>query len=342
MLFQLAHYLFIKIIVKKIRIERNIISKNIDALRDSCVISSQSAWASFSGHFKAIPSQILFQDSLQLDDIKSLAQKITQERIVGIGGGRVLDYAKVLARIAKKECILIPTILSTTAWLNPGASLKQGAQVLHFHGRYDSVFIDPEFIALAPQVLNIGGIADIICGYNSLSDWMLAKEWNAERMPENARIKVLGFLNDLKGHMESYIPITDASIEYIAHKFIEALGLCWGFRSGRPIEGSEHFLYYALEEMYDKPMNHGVIIALNTLICLQLRGKDAIIEATELKKWYDKIGISYKLSALKISLETYKKALQSMGEFANKRKLGFSLWNLNPSIDDAALREILS
>ncbi len=342
MLFQLAHYLFKKIIVKKIHIERNIISKSLELLRDSCVISSQSAWASFSGHFKVTPSQILFQDSLQLDDIKSLAQNITEERIIGIGGGRVLDCAKAIARIGKKRCILIPTILSTTAWLNLGASLKQGVQVLHFYGIFDRVLVDPVFIALAPQALNIGGIADILCGFNSLSDWILAKEWKGERMPKKALKSVLEFCNGLKDHLDSYLPITPSSIEFIAHKFIEALGLCWGFLSGRPIEGSEHFLYYALEELHDKPMNHGAIIALNTLVCLYIKGKDALIEASVLKTFYDKIGLSYKLSTLNIPLETYKKALQLMGEFVQKRKLGFSIWNLNPLIDDDILRNIFS
>jgi len=87
-------------------------------------------------------------------------------------------------------------------------------------------------------------------------------------------------------------------------------------------------------------MNHGAIIALNTLICLHLRGKDALLDEFELKKFYDKIGLSYKLSSLKITFETYKKALQSMGVFIQKRKLAFSIWNLNPSIDLDKLSKI--
>lgn len=327
MLFKTAQRLFKRLILRKIKIESKIISKNLDKFRGACVISSPSAWTFFTSHFNVSPSQLIQNQSLQVEKVNSTAKTITGGLIIGVGGGKVLDITKAIAKISKKKCIMIPTILSTTAWLNPGASLKDGPKVFHAPGRYDEVLIDPELISKTPEHLNIGGIADILCGYNSLSDWILANEQKGKKPPKNAKGLVLGLCNSIKDNFESYLPITPASIEFIAHSFIEALRLCWGLHSGRPVEGSEHFLYYALEESYNKPMNHGTIIALNTLKCLELRGKNALIDENVLKKFYTEIGIKFDLKSQGIPKEVYENTLTTMPEFVKKRDLGFSLWN---------------
>ncbi len=341
MLFKTSQWLFKRLILKKIVIESKSITRKKLLFEDSCVISSPSAWSFFLSHFEVNPSQIILDQSIELEKINQSAKDILENRIIGIGGGRVLDAAKVLAKIGKKQCILIPTILSTTAWLNPGSSLKQGSHVYHSSGKFDEVLIDPEFIASAPHNLNIGGIADILCGYNSLSDWILAQKKKGKNMPKNALKLILGLCNNLLNEFESHLPITADSIHFIANNFIKALSLCWGFQSGRPVEGSEHFLYYALEESFNKPMNHGSIIALNTLVCLRLRGKDALIDSVKLIDFFNRIGISYTLSALDIPIEIYKSTLESMPEFVKIHRLKFSIWDTIKKIDQNSIADLL-
>lgn len=327
MLFKLAQKLYKRIIVNKILIESNIISKKLMMLEGSCIISSPSAWKAFSQRFSVSPSQVIINQSIQIDEIQKTVMIIKEPLIVGIGGGRVLDSAKALAKLGKKKCVLIPTVLSTTAWLNPSASLKHKEKVQHVKGRYDEVLVDPEFIASSPDHLNISGIADILCGYNSMSDWILQRKQKGKNISDAALKLVLDFCDGLSNEFPSYLPVTAASIEYLAHKFIEALGLCWGLRSSWPLEGSEHFLYYALEETYNKPMNHGAIIALNTLLCLKLR-VNALTDVKRLQNFYETLGIPYRLTAQGIPLEIYDVSVKAQGKFVETHKLPYSIWNL--------------
>ncbi len=327
-MFRLASGVFRRMIRKKLRIGPLMTHLNPETFAGACIISSPSALVTFYEKYQAKPRRIVTDAPLQLVQVQELAESIQEDTIVGIGGGRVVDCAKAVAKIARKHCIIIPTILSTTAWLNGSASLKDGVKVHHVPGRADQILVDPELIAAAPPALNWGGLADILCGYNAMGDWKLAHEMGHARMPKGAPAKVLGFCQSLQVEVSAHLPLTAEGIPFLVESFISALSLCWGFLSGRPVEGSEHFLYYALEEIVDRPLNHGTIIALNTLACLRLRGNQAPIDPNVLRGFYDRLGIPCTLSALGIPADLYASSIKDMPAFIRAKKLGYSLWDI--------------
>ncbi len=322
---------------KKLRVGPLMTHLNPTTFAGACVISSPSAWDLFQKKYPLNSKHVVTDAPLQFLKVQELAQSVQEDTIVGIGGGRVVDCAKAVAKLAHKQCIIIPTILSTTAWLNGAASLKDGPKVHHVPGRADRILIDPELVAAAPAALNWGGLADILCGYNAMGDWILAHKNVHERMPKNAPEKVLGFCQRLQDQVSTYLPLTAAGIPFLVENFIGALSLCWGFLSGRPVEGSEHFLYYALEEAIDRPLNHGAVIALNTLACLSLRGKQSLIDPSRLRYFYARLGIPHTLSALGIRADLYASTIRDMPTFTRTKKLGFSLWNVQSSIAPEAV-----
>lgn len=330
--FRLASGVFRRMIRKKLRVGPLMTHLSPETVARACVISSPSAWDLFQQNVPLKPARVLTDAPMQLLKVQELARTIKEEYIVGIGGGRVVDCAKAVAKLAHKQCTIIPSILSTTAWLNGAASLKDGPKVHHTPGRADHILVDPDFVAAAPPALNLGGLADILCGYNAVGDWMLAHETVHERMPKNAPGKVHELCQDLQDQVSTRLPLTAAGIPFLVESFVNALSICWGLLSGRPVEGSEHFLYYALEEKFDRPLNHGAVIALNTLACLLLRGKQSLIDPTDLRKFYKRLGIPHTLSAIGIPADLYASIISEMPTFVRAKKLGFSLWDIKPSI----------
>ncbi|MHA1112052.1 MAG: hypothetical protein ACTSRE_13170, partial [Promethearchaeota archaeon] len=129
---------------KKILIKDNTSEEIIFQLGSACVVSSNSAWSQFTQLYSNHPTPVnlIINPSIQFESIKKLASSINEPYIIGIGGGRIMYATKALAKITKASCILIPSILSTTAWLNSTASLKKGVQVYHTSGKYNQVIID--------------------------------------------------------------------------------------------------------------------------------------------------------------------------------------------------------
>lgn len=343
---KLAQQYFKITILKKLAIESNILQQYREKFKKACVVSSPTAWSFFTELFPVEIMSVILNPPLDPDKLREIAEFIKEDRIIGIGGGRVIDCAKALAHFSHKKCVIVPTILSTTAWLNPTASLKMEKKVFHVKGKIDKVLVDPELISLSPQYLNMGGVADILCGYNAVSDWLLSNKTIDERMPNTALNIVLEFCNNLKNRIETQLE-TDPRfaitiIPFLAHKFVEAFEMCYSLLSGRPLEGSEHYLYYALEEQYNRPLNHGAIIALNTLVCLKLRGNDALVNPELLGRFYDRLGISYTLSAQGIPPEIYETALKSMHDFVKHEGLKYSWWNLDNPFKNCSVEEIIN
>ena len=340
-LFQIASGIFRRGIRKKLQSDSYYLANNQNLLQEACVISSPSAWKQFEGRYPVEPERLILDAPLQVKAVQELETSLRENKVVGIGGGRVIDCAKAVAKHSKKKCILIPTILSTTAWLNAAASLKQGPLVHHAPGRIDQIIIDPELIAASPASLNGGGLADILCAYNALCDWQLAHATRGERMPRDAVSRVMLLCERIKNELPEHLPLDAAAIPFLVECFVDAMATCWGLLSGRPVEGSEHILYYALEEVYDKPMNHGAVIALNTLASLRLRGESPFIAVEDLQSLYERLGVPCTLAGVGIPPRMYEEGLRGMSSFVRQRKLPYSWWNVPDPFQNCNISEVV-
>jgi glycerol dehydrogenase-like iron-containing ADH family enzyme len=311
-----------------VTVEPGAASKWLEMEDDFTLVTSKSP----ASHFKSIidksSPKIILDPPIEMEDLDQLVPEINTKWIVGIGGGRVNDASKYLALRAKKKLCLIPSILSTTSWLNMAIALRKD-NILVFPGEKHAkkIIIDSELVSKAPASLNIGGLADLLCSASAMGDWIISHEKIGEKISKRAVDEFQKYVDGIVENVEILDPFTESTVEYIYKTFLEGLCLCGASFSGRPVEGSEHFMYYYFDELDDRRFNHGKVIALNTLIALKLQGNRRLVSFKTIQDFFDNAKIPYKPSDVGLTREDLERMFLEIKAFVEKRDLPHSILN---------------
>ena len=305
----------------------------LKAHEDVTIITSPSAKSSIESIISKNRYKVFLDPPIEVSALDALVPEIKTSWIAGIGAGRVMDVSKYLALRSKCKLCLIPAVLSTTSWLNMAIALRKN-NILHFPGtkHATTTIVDPDFILKAPISLSLGGLADILASCSALTDWEIAGEKVGEKVSLHGIAAFKTLIEKVLSQIETYKKGTADSINLIYETFLEALSLCGASFSGRPVEGSEHFLFYLAEETCQKRFVHGEIIALMTLVSLQLQGARAIITPDRLRNFFDGLSMKYAPSDLDIDRDEMNKILSNASRFTMERKLEYTILNADAKI----------
>ncbi len=178
--------------------------------------------------------------------------------IVGFGGGRSIDVAKLLAAETEVEWISVPTAAS-----HDGIA-SEAASVSHDGYRYSkrcklpvAVVADLEIISKAPRELYLAGMGDILCKSSSLSEWRFASEKHGEAISEEAFQIVKHALDNV---------IANSDLETLIQAEIDAGRAMYIAGSSRPCSGTEHAISHAMERR--EHSLHGLQVMFATPLCL--------------------------------------------------------------------------
>jgi glycerol-1-phosphate dehydrogenase [NAD(P)+] len=178
--------------------------------------------------------------------------------ILGFGGGRSLDTAKLLARDTSLNWIAVPTAASHDGIASDVASVS------HNGYRYSEkckspigVIADLSIIEKAPPKLKLAGIGDIICKASSLGEWRLAHEKRDEQF--DRRVFSL-----VKSALESVLQ--DESLETLVRAEIDSGRAMSIFGSSRPCSGTEHAISHAMDR--EPSELHGLQVAFAMPLCV--------------------------------------------------------------------------
>lgn len=214
------------------------------------------------------------------EELGSRAKRSGADAIVGVGGGRCLDIAKLAAARAGLTVVAVPTQLSHDGICSPVAVVPD------VDGKPESLgAITPLFVFLslptlvsAPVASLRAGIGDLLANPLALRDWALAAERGHEEVSQRAwDLSVESF--------ELIEPLLDSDPAALAndpvfHRHLaDALVLsgmamiCSG--TSRPASGAEHEVSHALDELHGGVALHGAQVAFGCIISVALYGEDA-------------------------------------------------------------------
>ncbi len=179
--------------------------------------------------------------------------------VIGFGGGRSIDTAKLLAMENGLDWISVPTAASHDGIASDAASVS------HDGFRYSkkcklpiAVIADLHLISQSPPQLNLAGAGDILCKASSISEWKYAYETHNEPFNEDAYRITESALDSV---------IRDNHIETLIRAEIDAGRAMCIAGSSRPCSGTEHSISHAMDRRGHGL--HGLQVAFATPLCLE-------------------------------------------------------------------------
>jgi len=209
--------------------------------------------------------------------------EINAEYVVAVGGGSVIDIAKLAASWRNLKYISIPTSAAHDGIASPSISFLLRQEVERVRGPEWSrceapiaIIADTEVIMNAPQITLKSGCGDLISKYVSVKDWTLAAKLKDEPFSEYAASLALLSARLVASHAAEIKPELEESVRIVVKSLIGS-GMAISIAgSSRPASGSEHMFSHALDLLHKekgyKNAPHGIQCGLGTIMMEYLHG----------------------------------------------------------------------
>jgi glycerol-1-phosphate dehydrogenase [NAD(P)+] len=195
--------------------------------------------------------------------------------IIGVGGGRVIDTAKIVSYNLDRQFISVPTAAAHDGIASSRASIPtpEGSVSLSAHPPI-AVVADTAIIAAAPPRLLAAGCADIISNYTAILDWELAHRLRGEPVSEYAMALSKMTAEIVVKNADVISALTEESA-WIVMKALVSSGVAMSIAgSSRPASGGEHKFSHALDRIAPGKALHGEQCGVGAIITMYLHGGD--------------------------------------------------------------------
>ncbi len=201
-------------------------------------------------------------------------RRMTPDYVMGVGGGRVVDVAKLAAARCGVDFISIPTQASSDGICSPVAVIvNPDGKPTSLGARIPAgIIVDMDAISRAPTHTWRSGLGDLVSNVSAVRDWRLA---HADRGEEIDDFACLTSEAAARSVIEDD---ADLALPEYRQKVIRGLilsGIAMEMAgSSRPASGSEHLISHALDELLPEPRLHGLQVAVGTVAACMLRKED--------------------------------------------------------------------
>ncbi len=195
--------------------------------------------------------------------------------VIGVGGGRVIDTAKIASYNTDRHFISVPTAASHDGIASSRASIPTVDGNVSLAAEPPiAVVADTAIIASAPHRLLASGCADIMANYTAILDWELSHRLRGEPLSEYALTLSRMTAEILFKNADLIKPHSEKSA-WIVTKALVSSGVAMSIAgSSRPASGGEHKFSHALDRLAPGKGLHGEKCGIGAIITMYLHGGD--------------------------------------------------------------------
>jgi glycerol-1-phosphate dehydrogenase [NAD(P)+] len=202
-------------------------------------------------------------------------QNVEAEVVLGVGGGRNIDVAKLAAAKTDRFFISVPTVASHDGIASSLASVKgMGRPYTVKAVSPIAVVMDSGIIEESPYRFTASGCGDIISKAVEVEDWRLAHKDKGEYYGEYAGslslMSSVHVMNSAKNIQEK----TQNGIRTLLEALVSC-GVAMSIAgSSRPTSGSSHLFSHALDIITKSPALHGEQCGVGAIMMSKLHQQD--------------------------------------------------------------------
>ena len=283
------------------------------------VTTMELPWRLAQPRLGAQPAAVLHVENMEIETLnRQVAAAPECDTVLAIGGGQAIDLGKYLAWRRGVRLVTAPTILSVDAFVTPAAGIRRGHRV-EYVGQTspDPLVIDYDLIRTAPAELNIAGVGDLLSIHTACFDWELAESAGQSEfpfLPEDVA-KARAILSDTMAKATAIRACSDEGLRAIVEGYMRVNTICLPAGHYRVEEGSEHYLFYELEERLKRPFIHGWIVGLGVHLLSRLQEN----RHAEAVAFMEEVGLRYQPADLQVRREDLAASLLSSRSYVAGR-----------------------
>lgn len=252
----------------------------------------------------------------EVDRITDACKENDIDFVVGVGGGKVIDVAKLASKNSSLEFLSIPTAASHDGIASSRASIKgkDGSVSIGAHAPF-GVLADTEIIKNSPYRLYASGCGDIISKFTAVMDWELAQSVKGEEISEYSIALSRMTAQIIMDSCDTVAKRSEEGVRKVVKALISS-GVAMSIAgTSRPGSGSEHKFSHALDIIAPDGGLHGEQCGLGTIMMMHMHGGNWRTIKDALKK----IGAPTTAAELGLDGDIIIEALLKAGEIRPQR-----------------------
>jgi glycerol-1-phosphate dehydrogenase [NAD(P)+] len=222
------------------------------------------------------PATTIIITAATIEEVERVTEQSSDKSfIIGVGGGKSIDTAKLASVNAKIPFVSVPTAASHDGIASMRSSIhcKDKPQSVEAQTPL-AVIADTKIIAQAPYRLLAAGCGDIISNYTAVKDWELARKLRGEEFSEYAATLSQMTTQIILNYSTQIKPNLEDSVRLVVKALVSSSVAMSIAGSSRPASGSEHKFSHALDQIVPKPALHGEQCGVGTIMMAYLHGGD--------------------------------------------------------------------